>query len=97
MRQDLDQRIEKVENLLNELKQEKQKREEGMPPTKNAPMKDHIMDLAKRVGLEKQDVIIRTRETSEGSKKMPSGFNKEGIVKINEKLHELEAEADKET
>jgi len=90
--QNLEDRIEKVESLLQRLEQERKQLEENNPPKPERPMKEHVTDLAERAGLDSEDIIVRTRQTSSGPKKRPSGFNKDGVIKINYYMAELEKE-----
>lgn len=86
----LNQRIEKVENLLEELEKRKKEWQQQSPPDRSAPMEKHVMDLAERAGLAREDIIHRTRQKNGGRKKIPSGYNKDGVIKINRKLSELQ-------
>ena len=88
--ENMDRRIEKVQNLLQQLKQERKELEEGSPPKPERPMEEHITDVAERLNLTEDDLITRTRKTADGEKKRLSGFNKDGVVKINYKLVEMQ-------
>lgn len=87
VRQDLDNRINQVEQLLQELKQEKQLIDQDKTPKPGEPLDVHLQDLGRRAGLNEGDYTYRTLDS--GVEK-PIGLNKTGVRKINEVMKQYE-------
>lgn len=88
----VEERIERIEELLERLKKEREELETGTPPPRGREMKEHIMNLADRIDLSDDDIIYRRRESNGEKVRVPTGFNKDGVVKINNALYEVEQE-----
>ena len=91
-RDKLNQRIKQAERLLEELKGEKERIESNSPPERGSPMENHVIDLAERTDIGQDEIIHRTRKKNGGKQKVPSGFNKNGVIKINQRVFQLEKE-----
>jgi len=91
-RDKLKQRIKQAERLLEELKGEKERVENDSPPERGSPMENHVIDLAERTNITQNEIVHRTRKKNGGKKKVPSGFNKNGVIKINKHVFQLEKE-----
>ena len=88
----LNQRIKQAEKLLQQLKGEKEQIEDNTPPERGSPMENHVLDLAERTDIGEDEIIYRTRRKNGGKRKVPSGFNKNGVIKINKRVYQLKKE-----
>lgn len=75
----IDRRINRLQNLLEDLKEKKERIESGRPPAEEHPMHVHVRHLADVAGISDDDLVFRTRRNGE---KEASGFTKQGVIEL---------------
>ena len=75
----IDRRINRLQSLLDDLQEKKERIESGRPPAEEHPMHVHVRHLADVAGISDDDLVFRTRRNGE---KEASGFTKQGVIEL---------------